>query len=1371
MARNAVRFRLASSNPITQPFLLWVLKLILRFACTSPERIAFSIDAGSKAEHCSNALHKAWIEQTKRAKPSMTRALLSAFGVPYLLLGLWKLVWTFCTWGCAWYFLKQLMSPATRSMSWAYVMLGAAALSAIAIQQVYSGAFIVGLKVRSSLTMLVYNKALVLPPEHVGIGEIVNMVSTDIEAVAQAATHWHFLWSGIVEVALVIALLIYEARLSAIWPVLIIVVALPFQLYLGKLVSRYSADWIKAAGERLHLMTEILTAVKLIKFYTWEQYFHERVDAVRKREAAAAASQIMARAVNFAIVFGIPVLGALACLYSLQVYGQLDASLSFVLVSLLNTLRYPLLMMPMAVKSISSASNALASLNAFMRRPELADQRQTQATKSDPAGKKGVVEITKADLTWGDDPTPTLASVSMHVYPGEVVAVVGTVGTGKSTLMASILGQTNIRDGAVRVVGRTSFCPQEAWLINASIQDNILFGTPMDRERYDKVIEVCCLGRDLSLFPDGDQTLVAERGANLSGGQKQRVSMARAVYAHSHIVLLDDPLSALDQKVGRTIFEKCIKGFLKDRAVVMVTHGLQYLYQVDRIMLMGDGGVVEYGTYTELMGRAQGRLRALVEQHVDISEESLDRDSDENVTKFSTIQIPDAGDDDADEAAAAAASGTGRSNLQSVRVADDGRGAAAVASPQRLPSDTDRRVVNRISQFNHGMELDDNTLQQKAEYDHQNTFGPYHSVSQLSNVPSFARNVARNELSVLTYRSQSFDGDDLPRVHRKDRQVVKGGALRYMQKGAGGVAASVLVCVLFFAVHGIRSGIDLWVKVWTGNTNGWGQTTNVIVFMVLCFAFTGGVALRGYLLAKGAAAKSRRMHDMMVDSLFHAPMAFYDRTPLGRILQTSSEHQADSDDRLPDAAMQMLQYMPLALAALVLMCMYSNVLLIPCCVVLVGIAVVIFMLPHWTGVLKFFKAQSKQAKPALYSHVATTLEGLFSVRAFGAQARFREETLAHLDATNKWEIGSQHVRYFVALYIDLVCAVIIFAAAYWIAVAPAKDYPPAVVGLILSNALQLLVFVGWALRMFEETLTSFKSITELQNMGNNITPEAPFEITDRPQPDASWPSKGAVDFKDIVLRYTEYGVAVLKRVTFEVKPTEKIGIVGRTGSGKSTLLNALLRIVESCNGKIVVDGVDVSKIGLRMLRKRIAIIPQEPVLFLGTVRTNLDPYSEHDNAEIWKALSAVNLDAIVRPMPGGLDAVVVENGRNFSLGQRQLFCVARAILSKSCIVVLDEATAAVDADTDAMVQEAVKKNFAQCTVLTIAHRLNTIIEYDKILFMDAGVVAEFDKPLTLLDNPMGKFTSLVNQTGAESARKLRQLAEEKAARELQAEKK
>lgn len=321
------------------------------------------------------------------------------------------------------------------------------------------------------------------------------------------------------------------------------------------------------------------------------------------------------------------------------------------------------------------------------------------------------------------------------------------------------------------------------------------------------------------------------------------------------------------------------------------------------------------------------------------------------------------------------------------------------------------------------------------------------------------------------------------------------------------------------------------------------------------------------------------------------------------------------------------------------------------------------------------------------------------------------------------------------------------------------DQVPSVAGLALSNALQMLVFLQWTVRQMGEVQAQISTVGQLDFYGRKIDPEA---LAENPatKPDASWPQEGRIDFNHLVLSYRKNTPPVLKDVSFTINPKEKIGIVGRTGSGKSTLLVGLLRIVEASGGGILIDGVDISKIGLKDLRTKVGIIPQEPVLFVGTIRTNLDPFGQYEDNSIWRALDAVHLGDKVKEMPLKLDSPVIEHGKNFSLGQRQLICIARSLVIGSKIIVLDEATASIDMVTDRLLQETIKESFADCTVLTIAHRLNTIIESDKVLVMDGGVVAEFGEPHKLLQDPNGIFAELVSHAGEAAAKKLAMIAED-----------
>eukprot|EP00474_Spongospora_subterranea_P010231 CRZ10689.1 hypothetical protein [Spongospora subterranea] len=1351
--KGAQKFVLDASNFVSRWTMLWVLKLIVKSLMTSPESLVFKLNSYQTAAINFDQLFDAM----ENGSVSLQKALLRAFGLPYAVLGFWKLIWAGCTWTAAFYLLKAMMEGPSHLL--AFLLLGLAAFAAIAIQRLYAGSYTVRCQVRNSLTSVVFKKSLVLGSSHVQVGSIVNMVSTDVEAISDCVSHFHFLWSGCVEVVAVLALAFFLAGWNSAMSVLVVVLTVPLQLYIGYLISKASSTWIKSSGDRLHLMTEILTAVKLIKFYTWEKHFIDKLGDVRQKEADAAARQIWLRAINFGLVMGAPVIATLTCLLTMQLAGvRLDPVVAFTLVSLFNTLRYPLFMMPIAVKSLASSQSAMRSLNNFLRLPEIEDQRQFFDDEANCT-----LNIKNAALSWGSNDAVNLNSINLTLEKGQVMAIVGDVGTGKSSILAAILGQMNIVSGEIACSKRISYCPQEAWLLNQTVRDNIVFGSEYDAVRYKKVTEVCQLIADFAKFSGGDMMQIAERGANLSGGQKQRVSLARAVYNESNMVLLDDPLSALDQHVGRNVFEQCIKGYMSDRAVVIVTHQLQYLPSCDYVVIMGGDGIKEAGSFTALAQKTGGHLRSLMTSHTDIDLEGLENEGD---LEADHIELPPGDGDDRTILA-------GNGALERVTISST---TEIEMTPQ--PSfqhesmlEENQRTLKEVSLLNSSHTINAAVLARKAELDHRSQCAPYYAHTLGSN--AFSRTLQINEIAHLTRTPKVSASQDNVTPGSKPRNAFA----EYI--GLGGATLSAWsIIILFFLVHGVRIAGDIWIKVWQGGAGealnrafSLGRNWDAAVFCFLGCLFVIGVLMRGHLLARTTERRANQLHDDMASALFKAPMEFYDRTPLGTILQNSSKHQSDADDRLPDAALQLLTYMPLAVGAFAIIIWQSPSPIIVALLLFssVGACILLTMFPRWAGILAYSQERDSVAKPKLFSHIAASLEGLFSIRAFTAQERFFDELLSHLDEVTIWQTVQQSIRFFVALYIDVICGFAVYCCAVMFVFYPAASNA-AMIGLALSSALQLVVFVQWTLRMVEEAKLSVTSVASLRSFGDGSIPAEAQPAMDTEQLDSDWPQSGFVTFKDVVLRYTRYGVAVLKQVNFVVKPREKIGIVGRTGSGKSTLLIALLRIVEPCGGRILIDGVDVARISLRDLRKRIAIIPQEPVVFAGTIRSNLDPYGEFSDDDMWHALSAVELTDHIRLMGSsesgaGLDAVCVENGSNFSLGQRQLFCIARAILTKSKVVVLDEATAAIDASTDAIVQKAFEENFADCTVLTIAHRLNTIIESDKILFMDQGRVAEFDRPSTLLNDENSAFYGLVAQTGPDSARKLTQMAQSKFARQ------
>ncbi|KAI9224695.1 P-loop containing nucleoside triphosphate hydrolase protein [Blastocladiella britannica] len=1341
---------------------LWTFRLI-HHARKGVRRLKLRLPENLTARTNGRLLDDAWQAEVKEkglANAVVLNALKSAYMTHYGMIGLWKILWGVFTWLSAWYFLKQFVIFLEKSQStqtghlWAMAQLLACLAASISIHQLYGECAKEGVRIKSALTVLIYRKSLKLARVKGGAGEVINIVSTDVARVQDAVLNFHFLWTSVLETTLIIILAFYELGLSAFTTLGIILLLMPVQVYLGKITSEVQRENTEVTARRVHIMSELLTAIKLVKFYTWEREFTNKVGLVRKREMELIRKALVIKAFNFAFVFATPVIVAIVGLVTFKKTGNvLTSTVSFTILSVFNTLRYPLLMTPQAVKSFSGATVSLDRLTTFMRLPEV-EAMPTLAPKDDT-----MVELKNASFAWDGDDHSTLQDITLSVKKGEILAVIGSVGAGKSSFIAALLGQMSKRKGEAALFGSTSYVPQEAWLLNFTLRDNITFGSDYEQGKFDETIRVCALQRDLTLLAAAEYTEIAERGANLSGGQRQRTSLARAVYADKDIVLLDDPLSAVDQAVGRHIFEECIKGHLKGKTIIFVTHQLQYLPQVDKVIQIKDGKIAKYGTYDELMSK-HADFADLINSHVAAGEDGDDDVEAMPLEPMVGNSVPVTMSPTADKAGGAAAAAMGGAAIE----------------------------LNQMTMRSHkNIQINEATIQSMIERNQLSVVrggnATSHDLSEviqrnqatIHSVKDFDAAALQAEKDLKAADGDSSDDEDdedsAVREQRKkgqlvgeDKSVESRGFLDYVSyaTAGNGVEWTIFTCIFFFLVHGVRIGSDYWLKLWIPNSLNLAEDAVDPVYMGtyggFALLFTIGVLTRGLLFAREASAKAEELHNSMFDRILRAPMSFYDTTPLGRILSAFSKHQFNIDETMPDSAMQALQYVPLTMGALILIMIivpwnWAPALFMLC---VAGLAI------YWvTPAENAVKAAEAATKPPIFSHLAVTLEGLFSIRAYRAESRFDGLNMDKLDANHEQFLGLSLIKSWTALYMDLITSVVIYVTALFMVLfqdelggtAKARSSTG---GLAMSNALQILVFLQWSIRMIGEVQSQMASVG-IMDFYSSVAQEAPDEVPET-EPPASWPEHGVVKFDDIVLKYQEFGVAVLKNVTLDIRPQEKIGIVGRTGSGKSTLLVSLLRIVEACNGKVTIDGVDVSKIGLRKLRETIAIIPQEPIMFLGTIRSNLDPFNKSTDDEIWHALEAVHLKDRIWSMPQRLESPVVENGKNFSVGARQCLCISRAILSKTKILVLDEATAAIDMQTDALIQTAIKENFAHLTVLTIAHRLNTIIESDRVIVMEGGRLMEFDSPHNLLQIPGGHFASLVGNTGPATSAKLHSIA-------------
>ncbi|CAG8531990.1 7856_t:CDS:10 [Paraglomus brasilianum] len=1343
-------------NFLSSWLFLWVFRILL-IPKQKLNDENFVLQDSEKAVNVGNKLETQWNEERERArennsKPSILKTLIKTFGAYYALLGLYKVFWIIFMYIGTWYLVDQLLLHIEQGrvslLSGHIYALGfflCALFSSICINQLIAECTRVGVQVRAALMVMIYRKSLRLGSVPGGISDVVNLLSNDCNRIAEAFVNFHFLWGSVLEMFVVIALSWVELGLAALPATVIIIVIFPLQSVFGRLISSITNSITNITSSRIHLMSEILTAIKLIKFYAWESYFSEKVISVREKELSQLLHVLVVKVWTYCIIFDAPVLMMLGaiCVKAFHGHDEIKSSVIFTSLSLFNTLRYPLIMLPIAIRTTLGAFDSFDRLDKFFQEQELESNTldENGIIDDDPTLR---IAIENADFVYGDNVKPTLRFLNMRVKQGQLLAIVGDVGAGKSSILAAIMGQIHRSAGTRRINGSIAYVPHDSWLLNTTLRDNILFGKPYNAKKYEEALYVCALNKDLQLLREGDLTEIGDRGANLSLGQRLRVSLARAVYCNADIVLLDDPLSVMEASVGKHIFSECIEKILKDKAVVFVTNQLQYLSKCHYIMVIKDGTSVKEGTYEELIKDVD--LASLIGEYVEIE------DPDQVDELLSNVQLETGYAEETSE------------ELETVVIVDAENPPTErnLSYAPTSPTDEPRvsKTIDREGQTLQGLSINERTLSTAIE--RHNTVilsgaGKARIMGGQVNreLNATAMAVERNQLTIHSVTGRDgiapmYDSG-LKSRRGQDGHVGFKVYLDYMRYSTG-LGMSIAVILLFFLIHALRIFGDWWLYKFVDGTD---VMLAVAIYATSVVVFGIGVFIRGVWFAVLVGNKSMDLHDSTFGRILLAPMSFFDITPLARILNVFAKHQYLVDDVLTDNLFQFLSFLPLVLGVTI----FVMVLIPWMSIVAVILAFFVWVLIYCSSeVEERFKQLEVNSKAPIFAHLSASLDGLASIRVYNVQSRFDEQNMNRIDANNKALFAMMQVKAWLSLYIDVLTSLFIYATALFIVIYPDEEFStPSISGLAITNAFQLLVFTQWMIRSGRDVAVTMDSTKQLLYYRQNIPAERPA-IIDSNRPPPNWGERGEIEFKHVILSYNQYGVAVLKNISFHIRPQEKIGIVGKTGSGKSTLLVSLLRIVELTEGQILIDDADISVVGLKDLRSKIAIIPQEPVIFVGTIRSNLDPFNTCTDEEIWEALKAVHLDDKVNTMSDKLRTTVLENGKNFSLGQRQLFCIARALLKKTNILILDEATSAVDAQTDVLIQETIKKNFADHTVLTIAHRLNTIMEADRILCLNEGRVVEFDTPLRLLDKPDGFFHQLATRSGPEVTERLRKIA-------------
>ncbi|XP_029673301.1 multidrug resistance-associated protein 1 isoform X1 [Formica exsecta] len=1188
------------------------------------------------------------------------------------------------------------------------LLLLTAILQTLILSQYFHRMFLVGLRIRTALIAAIYRKALRMSNaarKESTLGEIVNLMSVDAQRFMDLTAYINMIWSAPLQIALALYFLWEILGPAVLAGLAVMIILIPVNGLIANKVKTLQIRQMKSKDERVKLMNEVLNGIKVLKLYAWEPSFEQQILKIRIKEIQVLKEAAYLNAGTSFIWSCAPFLVSLVSFTTYVLIDEnnvLNSTTAFVSLSLFNILRFPLSMLPMMIGNIVQAYVSVKRINKFMNMEEL-DPNNVQ---HDPSEAHALI-IENGNFSWDSEhiERPILQNINFHVEQGQLIAVVGTVGSGKSSLLSALLGEMGKLSGKVNTKGPIAYVSQQPWIQNATLQDNVLFGKALNKSIYNRVIEGCALSPDLKMLPAGDQTEIGEKGINLSGGQKQRVALARAVYNDSENYFLDDPLSAVDSHVGKHIFENVIgpNGLLKKKTRILVTHSITYLPEVDNIIVLKDGEITESGTYKQLLEKKGAFAEFLVHHLQEVGNLHVDEGSEADLREIKQQLESTMGADELQQ------------KLTRVR----SRISESLSESGSMTDRTDRKSLNGSLTRQYSTES-----QQSANYVHSNS-------------------IKEKEAP-----KSNIIGEKLIETEKAETGSVKWKVYSHYLKSIGWFL-SISTIVMNAVFQSFSIGSSVWLSVWSNDdkmiVNATVDTAKrdmyLGVYGVLGFGQGVTVFAMALFLAKGTVIASSRLFQSTLQHVLHNPMSFFDRTPTGRILSRLGKDIDVVDNVLPIILRSWITCLFSVIATLVVIS-YSTPIFI---MVIVPIGAIYYFIQ------RFYVASSRQLKrlesvsrSPIYSHFSESVTGAQIIRAYGVQEQFIHESENRVDFNQVCYYPSIIANRWLAVRLEMVGNLIIFFAALF-AVLARDTMSSGLVGLSVSYALQITQTLNWLVRMTSDVETNIVAVERIKEYGDTVQ-EAPWKDTEYTPP-KEWPMHGRVDFKDFKVRYREGLDLVLNGLTFNVLGGEKIGIVGRTGAGKSSMTLALFRIIEAAHGKILIDDIDISKMGLHDLRSRLTIIPQDPVLFSGTLRMNLDPFDCYADEEIWRALEHAHLKSFIKNLPNALLHEVSEGGENLSVGQRQLICLARALLRKTKVLVLDEATAAVDLETDDLIQTTIRQEFKNCTVLTIAHRLNTILDSDRVIVLDKGVIVEYDSPEVLLRNSSSSFYSMAKDAG------------------------
>ena len=1239
-------------NIISQIFFFWLERLLFKgFKNTLTQSDLNSCPKEQRSKELFEKFNKHWLVELKKGNPNIKIALFKTLYFIFIAGGalfLFELI-LFLVQGIL---LRNFISLCAggdnvdrSSSGWRVSLVYACVIATMSLflSIVHSVGFYliynVGIQTRAICITGIFKKILRVQQSvlhKMSIGHIINLVSNDVFKFDQGLRFFNIFWMCPILLTVSITMAVVFIGPVGLVGICYILLHTPIQVTLGFIFGRFRYNMSVTADKRIRLMDQVIRGMRVVKFYVWEKPFVRYISNIRGKEVFYAHLSGILQSTGYTL-YTISIYIALFITYTVSItLGQAipPQNLAFAFIVFHSTRQTLILLLGNAVFSYRECVFALRRIQNVLELPENIENCLV-VHPSSPTSQSSI-QFINFFCSWKGTASEhfqnlVLRNINLKLESPQLVAVAGPIGAGKSSLTMSIINELPGLSGQLDITGVLSYTAQVPWIFSGTIRENILFGNTPDNSRYQEVISACSLREDIESYEAADMTMVGEKGVTLSGGQKARISLARSVYHKADVYLLDDPLSAVDVGVGKEIFKKCIRGLLRDKLVLMVTHQVNYVKQCDRVIIMKEGGVVCDGTYAEV-----------------IEENEFCREFLQNLEKKDASDKPNELIDSINE-------DTSESQEEAI-----------TQSRTRLPS--------------------------KEEKD----------VQPLSSAMT-SEDYRPNSTSLLVYLRYFWEGGLMATILMLVLSVLGDGGLLlaywWMQTLTGCV--SVLPTNQSIGMYN-STNIVITGNNATNRTIGmleticppWYYDYNHIgairLLALITFVSALFVLFRGFNFYYIALHASKRLHNKMLRRLVHTPVRFFDTNPSGRVLNRFSKDVGFMDEQLPQAFYEFWNYMSNIVAIVVATSIDQVFLLIPFALLFVSMLILRF---YYLRTSSQVKRLESVARSPLYSHISLTLQGLSTIRALGIEERITQDLhLLQDQHAAAWYLYTCLHRWF-GLRLDFMAACVVVFAVFYSFFSRCIFSSSELVGFSLPLLLTLALSFQFMVRQSGEVEILMVSVDRVLKYCS--LPQEPVSATPQQEPSfVSSGDRGVIEFRNVRFRYSDDLPFTLKDVSLTVRSGEKIGIVGRTGAGKSSLFNSLLRINPISSGSVCIDTRDISSLNLYEHRRRISVIPQDPFLFSGTLKYNLDPFGEFSEEEIWSALDKAYIKKMVESLPSKLSANVEEDGNNFSTGERQLLCLARAILRQNKIILIDEATANVDMNTDVLVQQTIRGNFS-----------------------------------------------------------------------------